>query len=57
MKKLIVATLAVLFTSSALAMQGESLDSGLGSLPSNYTAGEYNYIKKADGSVEWPFAL
>lgn len=57
MKKLIVATLAVLFASSAFAVTGESLDSGLGALPSNYTAGEYNYVKKADGSVEWPFAL
>lgn len=60
MKNLIAATLAVtaaLFTSSALAMQGESLDSGLGALPSSYNAAEYNYAKKADGSVEWPFAL
>ena len=61
MNKLIATSLtvaAVLFNSAAFAgVLGESLDSGLGSLPANYTAGEYNYAKKADGTVEWPFAL
>lgn len=61
MKKLIVTTLAVLFTSSAFAegyrVLGESLDSGLGALSASYNASEYNYAKKADGSVEWPFAM
>jgi hypothetical protein len=62
MKKLLATTLAitaVLFASAASAqsVRGESLDSGLGALPANYTAGEYNYAKKADGSIEWPFAM
>ena len=61
MNKLIATSLtvaAVLFNSAAFgAVLGESLDSGLGALPANYTAGEYNYVKKADGTVEWPFAL
>ena len=62
MNKLIATSLtvaALLFNSAAFgaSVLGESLDSGLGALPANYTAGEYNYVKKADGTVEWPFAL
>jgi hypothetical protein len=40
MKKLI-AMIAVLFASNALAVVGESLDSGLGALPSSYTGKEF----------------
>ena len=63
MKKLITTTLAVtavLFAAGASAedrVLGESLDSGLGVLSSGYSAEEYNYAKKSDGSVEWPFAI
>jgi len=62
MKKLIAgsfAVAAVLSASVAMGEEfrvvGESLDSGLGSLPATYTGSEY--VKKSDGSVEWPFAL
>jgi hypothetical protein len=61
-KKLIAAgfaVAAVLGTSAALGDEyrvlGESLDSGLGQLPSTYTAEEFK--KKPGGTVEWPFAV
>jgi hypothetical protein len=53
------AVAAMLGTSIAFGEEnkvvGESLDSGLGSLATTYSGSEY--VKKSDGSVEWPFAI
>ena len=61
MKKLIAVSLtmvAVLGASNVFGevrVLGESLDSGLGALTSNYSAEEYK--KNADGTMLWPFAI
>ena len=62
MKKVIAAGFAVVAVLSASTVfgeeyrvLGESLDSGLGQLPANYTGEEFK--KKSDGTVEWPFAV
>lgn len=62
MKKMIAtgfAVAAVLSVSTVFGEEyrvpGESLDSGLGQLSASYTAEEFK--KKADGGVEWPFAI
>jgi hypothetical protein len=62
MKKIFAMSFAVaamLGTSIAFGEEykvvGESLDSGLGSLPATYSASEY--VKKSDGSMDWPFAI
>lgn len=60
MKKLIAVSLtmvAMLGASTVFGEErvtGESLDSGLGALSASYSGDEY---KKADGSMEWPFAI
>ena len=61
MKRLIavsLTTVAMLGASNVFGEErilGESLDSGLGALTSNYSAEEYR--KNADGGLQWPFAI